>query len=170
MDAPSSTKRSAPSAYKGVAEIVDASASAPALSIAMTGSVQIADRMLALKGTAMQATDDAKPAAESAQLPFDVIGSWDDPVIVPDAQKSHPPLRSRRAAVPREWDAGGNRAREAGRVILLGPAARQSGDRQEHNPDDRQHQRRNRVDFRRHAEPHLAVDPHRQGRRARARR
>ena len=94
---------------KGVAEIVDASASAPALSIAMTGSVQIADRMLALKGTATQATDDAKPAAESAQLPFDVIGSWDDPVIVPDAQS----LIRRSGAAERLYRENGTQAATA---------------------------------------------------------
>ena len=94
---------------KGVAEIVDASASAPALSIAMTGSVQIADRMLALKGTATQATDDAKSAAESAQLPFDVIGSWDDPVIVPDAQS----LIRRSGAAERLYRENGTQAATA---------------------------------------------------------
>jgi AsmA protein len=71
---------------KGVAEIVDASAQAPALSIGMTGSVQIADRMLALKGVATQAPGDAQSATEPTQLPFEVIGSWDDPSIVPDTQ------------------------------------------------------------------------------------
>jgi AsmA protein len=29
---------------------------------------------------------DAKAPAEPTQLPFEVIGSWDDPAIVPDAQ------------------------------------------------------------------------------------
>jgi AsmA protein len=71
---------------KGVAEIVEASAVAPDLSIGMSGSVQIADRTLALQGTATQAPSDAKSAAEPTQLPFQVIGSWDDPAIVPDAQ------------------------------------------------------------------------------------
>jgi AsmA protein len=70
---------------KGVAEIVDASATAPALLIGMTGSVQIADRVLALKGIATQIADTAS-ATEPTQLPFDVIGGWDDPAIVPDAQ------------------------------------------------------------------------------------
>jgi AsmA protein len=71
---------------KGVAEIVEASANAPGLSIGVTGSVQIADRMLALKGIATQAEGEAKSATEPTQLPFEVIGSWDDPAIVPDAQ------------------------------------------------------------------------------------
>jgi AsmA protein len=74
---------------KGVAEIVEASASAPGLSIGMTGSVQIADRMLALKGMATQTSGNATSAAEGSQptqLPFEVIGTWDDPGIVPDAQ------------------------------------------------------------------------------------
>jgi AsmA protein len=74
---------------KGVAEIVDAAATAPGLSIGMTGSVQIAERMLALKGTATQTSGDLTSAPEGSQptqLPFEVIGSWDDPAIVPDAQ------------------------------------------------------------------------------------
>jgi AsmA protein len=71
---------------KGVAEIVEASANAPGLSIGVTGSVQIAERMLALKGTATQAPGDAKASTEPTQLPFEVIGGWDDPAIVPDAQ------------------------------------------------------------------------------------
>jgi AsmA protein len=71
---------------KGVAEIVDAAASAPDLSIGINGSVQIADRTLALKGVATQAPNDSKSAAELTQLPFEVIGTWDDPAIVPDAQ------------------------------------------------------------------------------------
>jgi AsmA protein len=71
---------------KGVAEIVEASASAPGLSIGVTGSVQIAERTLVLKGTATQAAGDAKTASEPTQLPFEVIGGWDDPAIVPDAQ------------------------------------------------------------------------------------
>jgi AsmA protein len=71
---------------KGVADIVEASATAPGLSIGMTGAVEIADRTLALKGIATQAPADGKASAEPTQLPFDVIGSWDDPAIVPDAQ------------------------------------------------------------------------------------
>jgi AsmA protein len=71
---------------KGAAEIVEASANAPGLSIGMTGSVQIADRMLALKGIATQAPGQSKSPAEPTQLPFEVIGSWDDPAIVPDTQ------------------------------------------------------------------------------------
>jgi AsmA protein len=71
---------------KGVAEIVDASASAPDLSIGINGTVQIAERRLALKGVATQAPNDSKSAAELTQLPFEVIGSWDDPAIVPDTK------------------------------------------------------------------------------------
>ncbi|MEA2760271.1 MAG: AsmA protein [Methylobacteriaceae bacterium] len=71
---------------KGVAEIVEGSAQAPGLSIGMTGSMQIAERTFALKGVATQASGDSKPATEPTQLPFDVIGSWDDPAIVPDTQ------------------------------------------------------------------------------------
>jgi AsmA protein len=55
----------------------------------MTGSVQIAERLLALKGMATQTSSDATSAREGSQptqLPFEVIGSWDDPAIVPDAQ------------------------------------------------------------------------------------
>ncbi len=69
---------------KGVAETVEASANAPGLAMAMTGSIHIADRLLALKGTATQT--EPKSAGEPSQLPFEVIGSWDDPAIVPDAQ------------------------------------------------------------------------------------
>jgi AsmA protein len=91
---------------KGVAEIVEASAQAPGLSIGMTGSVQIADRMLALKGVATQAPGDAKAATEPTQLPFDVLGSWDDPSIVPDAQS----LIRRSGAAERLYKQGGTQA------------------------------------------------------------
>ncbi|MEA2857572.1 MAG: AsmA protein [Methylobacteriaceae bacterium] len=91
---------------KGVAEIVEASAQAPGLSIGMTGSVQIADRMLALKGVATQAPGDAQSVTEPTQLPFDVLGSWDDPSIVPDAQS----LIRRSGAAERLYKQGGTQA------------------------------------------------------------
>jgi AsmA protein len=72
----------------------------------MTGSVQIADRMLALKGVATQAPGDAKAATEPTQLPFDVLGSWDDPSIVPDAQS----LIRRSGAAERLYKQGGTQA------------------------------------------------------------
>ncbi len=71
---------------KGVAEIVDGSVSAPDFSVGMSGSIQIADRMLALKGLATQVASGAPAASEPIQLPFEVIGTWDDPAIVPDAE------------------------------------------------------------------------------------
>jgi AsmA protein len=89
-----------------VAELVEASASAPGLSLAVTGSVQIADRTLALKGIATQAIDDSKPATEPTQLPFEVNGTWEDPAIVPDTQS----LIRRSGAAERLYREGGSRA------------------------------------------------------------
>ena len=91
---------------KGVAELVEASATAPGLSLAVTGSVQIADRTLALKGIATQAIDDSKPATEPTQLPFEVNGTWEDPAIVPDTQS----LIRRSGAAERLYRESGSQA------------------------------------------------------------
>ncbi|GAC1331874.1 MAG: hypothetical protein NVSMB26_10730 [Beijerinckiaceae bacterium] len=74
---------------KGVAEIVEASALAPGLALTVDGSVQIAERTLALNGLATQAPSAPSSSTSTSgptQLPFEVIGGWDDPAIVPDAQ------------------------------------------------------------------------------------
>jgi AsmA protein len=98
---------------KGVAEIVEGSAHAPDLSIGMTGSMQIAERTLALKGVATQAPGDSKPATEPTQLPFDVIGSWDDPTIVPDTQS----LIRRSGAAERLYRETGTQAAAPGKPV-----------------------------------------------------
>jgi len=56
-----------------------------AVNLAMAGSASIPERELDLKGTAALASAD-RPGAAPFELPFVVQGSWDDPIMLPDAE------------------------------------------------------------------------------------
>ena len=56
-----------------------------AVRLAMTGSASIPERDLDLKGTAALVAAD-RPGAAPFELPFVVRGSWDDPIMLPDAE------------------------------------------------------------------------------------
>jgi AsmA protein len=64
----------------GIAEVTEASIVSPATQIDVTGSLQLPDRTLALKGIA------APNRAEGAALPFEIKGSFDEPALIPDAR------------------------------------------------------------------------------------
>ena len=56
-----------------------------AVRLAMAGSASIPERELDLKGTAALTAAD-RPGTAPFELPFVVQGSWDDPVMLPDAE------------------------------------------------------------------------------------
>ena len=98
-------------------------------SLALSGLASIPSRDLDLRGTAalVSAATDARPAFE---LPFVVQGSWDDPIMLPDAQS----LISRSNAAAPLLDAVRDRkTRDAVRSVIdrlnrdgeVVPAARQ---------------------------------------------
>ena len=57
-----------------------------AVRLALAGSASIPQRELDLKGTAALVTVNARTGAAPFELPFIVQGSWDDPIILPDAE------------------------------------------------------------------------------------
>lgn len=69
---------------EGIVTIDDARVTGPSVLLALTGTAQIPSRELSLKGTAGLLTDGA--TAPKFELPFFVEGSWDDPIMLPDAQ------------------------------------------------------------------------------------
>ena len=64
----------------GVAELHEASIVSPATQIDLTGTLQLPERQVALKGLA------APHRAEGAALPFEIKGSFDEPAFIPDAR------------------------------------------------------------------------------------
>ncbi|MBS7804305.1 AsmA family protein [Rhizobiales bacterium TNE-4] len=64
----------------GVAELHEASIVSPATHIDLAGTLQLPERVLALKGLA------APNRAEGAALPFEIKGSFDEPSLIPDAR------------------------------------------------------------------------------------
>ena len=83
----------------GKADVKDMKLSGPAVTVALAGSASIPQRDLDLTGTATLVADksDDKTAAAPFKLPFVVQGSWDDPVMLPDAEAL---LRRSGAAAP----------------------------------------------------------------------
>ena len=66
----------------GTAHAQDVRIETPAMKVGLNGSSSIADRDFDLKGTASLMGS----AADSFQLPFVVMGTWDDPLFWPDIQ------------------------------------------------------------------------------------
>ncbi len=87
----------------GKANVKDMKITGPAVTVALAGSASIPERDLDLTGTAtlVSAKDDAKSdgkaGAKPFELPFVVQGSWDDPIMLPDAEAL---LRRSGAAAP----------------------------------------------------------------------
>ncbi len=67
----------------GVAHAQDVRIEAPSLRVGVAGSSSIPSRNFDLKGTASLTN---AGASETFQLPFVVVGSWDDPLFWPDVQ------------------------------------------------------------------------------------
>jgi len=70
----------------GTAHAQDVRIEAPTMRVGLAGTSSIPARNLDLKGTAVLLTSASSGAPPEFQLPFVVIGSWDDPVFWPDIQ------------------------------------------------------------------------------------
>jgi AsmA protein len=70
---------------KGKVKVEDVKMTGPGVTLALAGSASIPERELDLTGTAALVTE-AKPGATPFALPFIVQGSWDDPIMLPDAE------------------------------------------------------------------------------------
>ncbi|MDE3174500.1 MAG: AsmA family protein [Pseudomonadota bacterium] len=67
----------------GEARFVDASTQAPGLSLAVTGGVDLIDRVWRARVSARQSAPDGQPTPEGAHLDFDLVGPWSGPVLSP---------------------------------------------------------------------------------------
>jgi AsmA protein len=70
---------------QGTVSVEDVKVEGAAVTLALAGSASIPARELDLKGTAALVTP-PKPGAAPFELPFIVQGSWDDPIMLPDAE------------------------------------------------------------------------------------
>ncbi len=70
----------------GKANVQDMKITGPAVQLAMAGSASIPERDLDLTGTATLVSDKSDDKAKPFELPFIVQGSWDDPIMLPDAE------------------------------------------------------------------------------------
>ncbi|GGC57114.1 cell envelope biogenesis protein AsmA [Chelatococcus reniformis] len=68
----------------GVIELNDATVSTASMKATLAGQMSVADRTLALSGTVAPQPGSLRPA--SAELPFELFGSWDDPRVGPDVK------------------------------------------------------------------------------------
>jgi AsmA protein len=100
----------------GKATVQDVKIEGPAVRLALGGSASIPSRKLDLTGTATLLTAAAKDGFE---LPFVVQGSWDDPVVLPDAQIL---IHRSGAAAPLLNAVRNRRARDAGQAATEKPA------------------------------------------------
>ncbi len=101
---------------QGKATVQDVRIEGPAVRLALGGSASIPARKLDLTGTATLLTAAAK---EGFELPFVVQGSWDDPVVLPDAQIL---IHRSGAAAPLLNAVRNRRARDAARPPIESPA------------------------------------------------
>ena len=83
----------------GKADVQDVKLSGPAVTVALVGTASIPQRDLDLTGTATLVASNSgeKTAAKPFALPFVVRGSWDDPIMRPNAEAL---LRHSGAAAP----------------------------------------------------------------------
>jgi AsmA protein len=92
---------------QGKATVQDVKIEGPSVRLAVAGSASIPTRALDLTGTATLLTAATKDGFE---LPFVVQGSWDDPIVLPDAQIL---IRRSGAAAPLLNAVRNRRARDA---------------------------------------------------------
>jgi len=69
---------------RGTVEVQDGSVASPATRIGFSGKVGLAERMLAMSGVAQLV--DAPAGRDPVTLPFEITGTFDDPLIIPDAR------------------------------------------------------------------------------------
>jgi AsmA protein len=70
---------------QGTASVEDVKIEGSAVRLALAGTASIPERELDLKGTATLVSA-VRPGAAAFELPFVVQGSWDDPLMLPDAE------------------------------------------------------------------------------------
>jgi AsmA protein len=70
----------------GIAHVEDVRIETPGMRIGMEGSTSIPARNFDIKGTASLLASTASDAPPAFQLPFVVLGTWDDPLFWPDIQ------------------------------------------------------------------------------------
>ncbi len=99
---------------KGTAKVQDMNIVGPTVTVALTGSASIPARDLDLTGTAKLIAV-SRSEREPFELPFFVQGSWDDPVMLPDAEAL---IRRSGAAAPLLNAARERNARDAVRSVL----------------------------------------------------
>jgi len=99
---------------QGKVTVDDVKVSGPAVQLALAGSASIPQRELDLTGTAALVTS-TRTGAAPFELPFIVQGSWDDPIMLPDAEAL---IRRSGAAAPLLDAVRDRRARDAARSVI----------------------------------------------------
>jgi AsmA protein len=99
---------------QGKVNVDDVKVSGPGVQLALAGSASIPSRELDLTGTAALVAE-PKPGAAPFALPFIVQGSWDDPIMLPDAEAL---IRRSGAAAPLLKAVRERSARDAARSVI----------------------------------------------------
>jgi len=99
---------------QGTVSVEDVKVEGATVILALAGSASIPARELDLKGTAALVTP-PKPGAAPFELPFIVQGSWDDPIMLPDAEAL---IRRSGAAAPLLDAVRDRRARDSVRSAI----------------------------------------------------
>jgi AsmA protein len=99
---------------QGAIQVEDAKIEGAAVRLAMAGTASIPERELDLKGTAALTTVERAGTAPF-ELPFVVQGSWDDPIMLPDAEAL---IRRSGAAAPLLNAVRERSARDAVRSVI----------------------------------------------------
>ena len=108
---------------QGKVSVEDVKVLGPAVQLALTGSASIPQRELDLTGTASLVTP-AREGVPPFALPFIVQGSWDDPIMLPDAEAL---IRRSGAAAPLLDAVRDRRARDAARSVIERLTGRSAG-------------------------------------------
>jgi AsmA protein len=99
---------------QGKVTVDEVKVSGPAVQLALAGSASIPQRELDLTGTAALVTS-TRTGTAPFELPFIVQGSWDDPIMLPDAEAL---IRRSGAAAPLLDAVRDRRARDAARSVI----------------------------------------------------
>jgi AsmA protein len=99
---------------RGQVQVEDVQISGPGVLLALAGSASIPARDLDLTGTAALVAP-PKPGSNPFELPFIVQGSWDDPIMLPDAEAL---IRRSGAAAPLLNAVRERGARDAARSVI----------------------------------------------------
>jgi len=99
---------------QGTVSVEDVKVEGASVTLALAGSASIPARELDLKGTATLVAP-PRPGATPFELPFIVQGSWDDPIVLPDAEAL---IRRSGAAAPLLDAVRDRRARDSVRSAI----------------------------------------------------